>query len=192
MSSVECRLLEWRVGSVRTGGGAYCIRQFPLTTPAAAHLVPTYKSYQRSRMGTMMGNDTARYIALGVLTGAATFVGGLYAVGVLASTSAVLDAASAGKPGRRRVGGGDIRSTTASGVAPGGGAAVYESSKAVDEYLLFHFGEVWPPPCPQDAAPLVERVDHSMENMSLSAAQQPPAAESGAHTCRFRARRRRC
>lgn len=31
------------------------------------------------------------------------------------------------------------RSTAASGVAPGGGAAVYESSRAVQEYLAFHF-----------------------------------------------------
>jgi hypothetical protein len=32
-----------------------------------------------------------------------------------------------------------VRSTAASGVAPGGGAAVYESARAVQEYLAFHF-----------------------------------------------------
>ena len=34
-----------------------------------------------------------------------------------------------------------MRSTTASGVGPGQGSLVYESSRAVDEYLQFHFAD---------------------------------------------------
>lgn len=34
-----------------------------------------------------------------------------------------------------------IRSTTASGVGPGQGSLVYESARAVDEYLQFHYAK---------------------------------------------------
>jgi len=80
---------------------------------------------------------------------------GLYVVGALAGVSASLtpQGASLGedaKAGRRRSGArpgessdAAIKSTTSSGVgAPGSGPANYESSKAVDEYLLFHFAPV--------------------------------------------------
>lgn len=77
-------------------------------------------------------------LALGVFTGCGVVIGGLYLVGAMAGTAATHDS-------RKRAGGSATpmppRSTTASGVAPGGGPAIYESSKAVDEYLLFHYAE---------------------------------------------------
>lgn len=49
----------------------------------------------------------------------------------------------------------DVRSTTASGVGPGQGSLVYESARAVDEYVQFHFAdpdELLPFPCgPREA-----------------------------------------
>lgn len=81
-----------------------------------------------------------RDLALGVCTGCAVVVGGLYVLGAWAGTATTLP-----HDQRRRAGGTGtpmpVRSTTASGVAPGGGSAVYESTKAVDEYLLFHFAD---------------------------------------------------
>lgn len=78
-------------------------------------------------------------LALGVCTGCAVVVGGLYVLGAMAGTASTHDQ-------RRRAGGTGtpmpvVRSTTASGVVAGGGPDVYESSKSVDEYLLFHFAD---------------------------------------------------
>lgn len=65
-------------------------------------------------------------LALGVFTGCAVVIGGLYVLGAVAGTTTVHDQ-------RKRAGGTGtpmpVRSTTASGVAPGGGSAVYESEK---------------------------------------------------------------
>lgn len=110
--------------------------------------------------------EDVRKILVPAAIGVAAAVTTLYGVGVFtilaATTSGGPSSAAPPRPppprgsaaaeaaGRKRAGTGlpgdsasGVRSTTSSGVGePGGGAAVYESSKAVDEYLLFHYGKV--------------------------------------------------
>ena len=82
--------------------------------------------------------------------------------------------AAAEAAGRKRAGtglpGDAVRSTTSSGVGePGGGAAVYESSKAVDEYLLFHYGKVRAP-APRRPRPRSARAAQAAARRSSRAA----------------------
>lgn len=93
----------------------------------------------------VMSAYEARHLVLGVATGAAAVCGSLYLLGAWAGMAAAGATSSpAGAAHRRRTGGAAAaapRSTTSSGIVKGGGSAVYESAKAVDEYLLFHFAE---------------------------------------------------
>lgn len=95
--------------------------------------------------------EDTRRVLLPLALGAAGAVVSLYALGVFVALRGAAHATptgGSGHPSRRRTGappagGAAPRSTTSSGVgAPGGGGAVYETAKALDEYLLFHFAEV--------------------------------------------------
>lgn len=102
-------------------------------------------------MAASLSSEDVRKVAVPAAVGLGAALATLYGVGcfaVLSATATPRDgSARPPPPGRQRAGqglpGDEARSTTSSGVgAPGGGAAVYEASKAVDEYLLFHFGPV--------------------------------------------------
>ena len=104
--------------------------------------------------------DYVSYVRQTVTIGAAAVVmvtGTLYLVGAAAGAMAVSTPQGASlthdvRGGRKRQGtvgapapaaSSAPKSTTSTGVgAPGSGAAVYETSKAVDEYLLFHYAPV--------------------------------------------------
>lgn len=107
--------------------------------------------------------DSLGYVRQAVTLGAATVVlvtGTLYLVGAAAGSMAVSTPQGASlthdvRAGRKRQGtvgapgapaSGAPKSTTSTGVgAPGSGSAVYETNKAVDEYLLFHYAPVSAP-----------------------------------------------
>jgi len=140
--------------------------------------------------------EDVRKVLVPVAIGVAAAVTTLYGVGVFtilaATTSGGPSAAPPPRPppprgsaaaeaaGRKRAGAGlpgdAVRSTTSSGVGePGGGSSVYESSKAVDEYLLFHYGKAR---TRRDARPA------SFAASSRAGGASPPTA----HTRRSRAR----
>jgi len=146
--------------------------------------------------------EDVRKILVPAAIGVAAAVTTLYGVGVFTVLAATTGGGSAGaqapRPppprgsaaaeaaGRKRAGTGlpgdaPVRSTTSSGVGePGGGAAVYESSKAVDEYLLFHYGKA--------RAPALRRAPlRSACARQVAALRQPRSRRGGCAAPRRRA-----
>jgi hypothetical protein len=83
-----------------------------------------------------------RSCAVGAAAGAAVVLGALAVHGALArgGRDAAADSASGGGFAKKTREGEDVRSTTASGTYLGGsGSSVYESARAVGEYLAFHY-----------------------------------------------------
>ena len=97
-------------------------------------------------------SEWARQAAVTAAVGVVAATGAIYMLGALAGSAVTFapQGAAGLADARSRAGRAEssgekepARSTTSSGVgAAGSGAAIYESTKAVDEYLLFHFAPV--------------------------------------------------
>lgn len=144
--------------------------------------------------------EDARRALVPLACGAAGCLLSLYALGAYAAFRSTADArappapgsaprprrraphhppGSAPRPGAAAAGGGAPRSTAASGTgAPGPGASVYESARAVDEYLLMHYG----PPglvMPHEFGPR-SALGFPARCAALCAAHCPPASRRSA------------